>query len=67
MDKRSWWIVGAVAVLWLMMRDDDIVKATGNFCADKSNHGKAVPGMPGYVCGKNQTAIKVVNKGKTGG
>lgn len=68
MKKQTIMLLAAVGVaLYVMNRDEDIVGQTGNFCADKANHGKPVPGMPGYVCGKNQTAIAKVNKGKTGG
>ena len=67
MTRQTLWIVGGIALLWMLSRPKSIEAKTGNFCADPANHGKPVPGLEGFVCGKNQTAIRKVNKGKTGG
>ena len=80
MKKQTLWVVGGFALLWMLSRSKSTEAATGNgssvnvpigishpFCADPANHGKPVPGMKGFVCGKNNTAIQKVNKGKTGG
>jgi hypothetical protein len=68
MKKQTIMLLAAVGVaLYVMNRGEDWKTTNANFCHDKANHGKPVPNMPGFVCGKNQTAIAKVNKGKTGG